>query len=158
MTQTTSLHAETSGREAFREEAKPEAAMATTVNQAPLFPRLPLHVERLRGQKVCSYCKHSIEEDPYFRYEGYWQRVLQNKTYLLRYVRLELSHWAAEIFYFMPAFKAWLLRVKERVLLPGWVRCANPDCGQLYHASCWYQISKAKGCLRCRAHAAKRVE
>jgi hypothetical protein len=132
--------------------------LAADMEIAPRHPKLPQQVERLRGQKVCSYCKHTIEEDPFFEYEGYWRRVLQNKTYVLRYGALELSQWAAGIFYFSPKLKARLLRVKDRLLLPGWVRCANPDCGQLYHASCWYQIAKAKGCLRCKAHLARRVE
>ncbi len=137
-------------------EARPE--LASAVETAAQFPKLPKHVEKLRGQKVCSYCKHTIEEDPYFQYEGYWQRVLQNKTYVFRYGVLELSQWTSGIFYFIPRLKARLLHLKDHLLLPGWVRCANPDCGQLYHASCWYQIAKAKGCLRCKAHVARRVE
>lgn len=121
------------------------------------FALLPPEIERLRGQKNCSYCKHSIDEDPYFLLHGYWQRFFQNKSYLLRYGTLELAQWIAGVFYFVPKFKAYMLGLKTRILLPGWVRCANPDCGQLYHATCWYQLHKNKGCLRCRSYDANRV-
>ncbi len=158
-TTTASWYADTRGPEALPEEAALElAAPSEPKEEQTHFPRLSPNVERLRGQKICSYCKHTIEEDPYFRYAGYWQRLWQNKTFMLRYGLLEFLQWASGKFYFFPKLKARLLRWKERILLPGWVRCANPDCRQLYHASCWYQIAKAKGCLRCRTHTAQRVD
>ncbi len=121
------------------------------------YPRLPAQIVRVRGQKICSYCKHAIDEDPYFPYRGYLQRALQNRSYALRYLVLECAQWTGVMFYFIPKLRAYLHNLKQRVLLPGWVRCANPDCKQLYHASCWYQIKHSKGCLRCHAQAAHRV-
>lgn len=129
----------------------------TRTERVGRFAVLPLEVERLRGQKNCSYCKHTIDEDPYFPFHGYWQRFFQNKSYLLRYCTLELAQGLAGVFYFIPKFRAYLLSLKTRILLPGWMRCANPDCGQLYHATCWYQLEKNKGCLRCRSYNANRV-
>ena len=155
---TVNLFTDTRGAETLQEEAVPShEAQPEEGEYTSRHPQLPKQIERLRGQKICSYCKHSIEEDPYFVYESYWQRVLQNKSYLLRQIALELTLWAAGVFYFLPKFKARLLYWKDHILLPGWVRCANPDCGQLYHASCWQQINKTKGCLRCRTNAARRV-
>lgn len=157
-TSTVSLFTDTRGAETLQEEAVPQHEAHPEREENPSrYPQLPKHIERLRGQRICSYCKHTIEEDPYFVYEGYWRRVLQNKSYLLRQAALESIHWAAVKFYFFPKLKARLLHWKERILLPGWVRCANPDCGQLYHASCWQQIAKTKGCLRCRTYIARRV-
>lgn len=121
-------------------------------------PRLPRYVRRARAQRICPYCKHAIDEDPYFRRTGYWRRVLQNKSYWLRYIFLEVTFaLAAVLFQFIPAVQSRLLNLKDLIMLPGWVRCEGPDCGELYHATCWYQVKRLRGCLRCRSHKARRV-
>ncbi len=159
MTKTTrhGSHSYAGENESFEANVLAPREVETEVQAMVRFPKLPESVVRERGQKICSYCKHTIDEDPYFPYETFGRRVLQNKTYVLRYGVLELVQWAANMFYFLPNFRAYLLNVKQRILLPGWVRCANPDCGQLYHASCWYQLKNTKGCLRCHAEVAQRV-
>lgn len=121
-------------------------------------PRLPRYVRRARDQKICPYCKHAIDEDPYFRRRGYWLRVLQNKSYWLRHIFLEVTFaLAAVLFQYIPVVQSRLLSLKDRIMLPGWVRCSHPDCGELYHATCWYQVKRLRGCLRCRSRKARRV-
>ncbi|MGH7494693.1 MAG: hypothetical protein ACREOO_20165 [bacterium] len=121
-------------------------------------PRLPRYVRRARDQKICPYCKHAIQEDPYFRRKSYWQRILQNKSYWLRYAVLELTFaCAAVLFQFIPVIQSRLLNLKDHVMLPGWMRCTNPDCGELFHATCWYQVKRLRGCLRCHSRKARRV-
>lgn len=121
-------------------------------------PRLPRYVRRAREQKICPYCKHAIDEDPYFRRKGYWRRVLQNKSYWLRYAFLEMTFaLAAVLFQYIPVIQSRLLNLKDLIMLPGWVRCSNPECRELYHATCWSQIKRLRGCLRCRSRKARRV-
>jgi len=121
-------------------------------------PRLPRYVRRARGQKICPYCKHAIDEDPYFLRQSYWRRVLQNQSYWVRYILLEVTFaFAAVLLQHIPMLQSRLLGLKDRIMLPGWVRCSNPDCGELYHATCWYQVKRLRGCLRCHVRNARRV-
>ena len=134
------------------------AAIVASSEEGERHPRLPRYVRRMRAQRTCPYCKHAIDEDPYFSRHGYWSRVLQNKSYSLRYVFLEVTFAvAAVLFQFIPVIQTPLLSLKDRVPLPGWVRCRNPECGELYHATCWYQVKRLRGCLRCRSFKARRV-
>ncbi len=121
-------------------------------------PRLPRYVRRARDQKICPYCKHAIDEDPYFKHKGYWRRIFQNKSYWLRFIFLEITFaLAAVVFQFIPLIQSRLLNLKDRILLPGWVRCRNRECAELYHATCWHQIKRLRGCLRCHSRKARRV-
>jgi hypothetical protein len=122
------------------------------------YPRLPSYVPRYREQKVCSYCKHPIDEDPYFEKQGLWVRYFQNRGYWLRYIMLEIvTALALVLGHISDVFYELLMKFKTHFTLPGWVRCANPQCGQLYHANCWYELKKQRGCFRCQSRHARRV-
>lgn len=112
------------------------------------IPKLPARVKRLRDQKICSYCRHLITEDPYSHRERYWVQLL----------RLRMLRWSAALLRsFAPQRLARNEARQKRIVLPGWVRCSNRKCGQLYHANCWHHRGGAQRCFRCHSNRARHV-
>ena len=110
--------------------------------------KLPSYVVRNRGQKKCAYCKHPIDEDPYNHGQNFWLHYL-----LFQIVSLLID--VLRIFSMELAQNA--VRLREHITLAGWVRCRNANCGQLYHANCWYRLKNRGGCSRCRSKSASRI-
>jgi len=112
------------------------------------IPKLPARVKRLRDQKICSYCRHLITEDPYSHRERYWVQLL----------RLRMLRWSAALLrIFAPQRLARNEARQKRIVLPGWVRCSNRRCGQLYHANCWHHRGGTQRCFRCHSNRARHV-
>ena len=110
-------------------------------------PRLPSYIVKYREQKKCSYCKHPIDKDPYDRDQQYW----------LYYLLLGIIDVIENIVHFFKPKAQPFLNFKREIMLPGWFRCKNTRCGQLYHANCWYHLKENGGCSRCHMKRANRV-
>lgn len=110
--------------------------------------KLPSYVVRNRGQKKCTYCKHPIDEDPYNCGQNFWLQYLlfQLVSLLIEVLRIFSVEIAQDT-----------VRLRERITLAGWVRCRTTNCGQLYHANCWYRLKIRGGCSRCHSKSASRI-
>lgn len=123
-------------------------AKSARVSSSPAGARLPANVVRYRDQKICSYCRHAITDDPYFRRQSYTAQILR-----LRLLRVM----AVIINFFSPRSRETMERRQQQIVLPGWVRCRNRRCGQLYHANCWHHLAAPRRCFRCGSHEIERV-
>ena len=134
-------------RPTARRSGKP-AIKPTRANSGLGFPTLPSYVVKYRDQKKCPYCKHFIDEDPYSHNQNYW----------VNYVLIEIAEAFTEVMnlFTSPQYGR-QLKPLQQFMLPGWVRCKNSKCSQLYHANCWHHIKSKPGCLRCHTKKAIRV-
>jgi len=127
----------------------PQAAPSARQRRVSERPRLPAHVTRYRNQKTCPYCKHSIGDDPYFQDRGFWSSYFAHKLF---------ASFTAILTQVRPRSRISELGIVKNRTLPGWVRCKNGKCGQLYHANCWYHVKTHRGCLRCGSKKARRLK